>query len=430
MNCSMNCSMSYSTNLKKFSGWGISLCWWANVKYPQKILDNLIELLFSESGLHLNIVRYNLGGGGDPNRKQNFRLGANIPCIMEDDGKFNLENDSLQLNVLRKAVDTGVDKVEIFCNSPPYFLTKSGYSNGSSKAWDCNLKPDSIDRFVDFLDTSYKLLSDYFPVVSITPFNEPSNPFWTTEIDQEGCFYDYNTRRQIIKRLKSKNPEIKISNGDESHSIFALLWYIISPKSLIDRINLHGYNHIEWRKIRFNFFDYTIWRRILRIFYKGELWVSEYGVGCENTLTSSLILARSIFRDLDTLSPDAWIYWQVEHITSSWGFIKIDFQNPTQIYIQKQYWVLKHFTKTLRPGDTYKILSNSILQIDNKGERKYIVLNDTNNIIDLNFLKESTMDFKSCYYSDQIAEYASLKEFPEKIQPNSILSMHFLKRMD
>lgn len=425
----MNCS----TNLKKFSGWGISLCWWANVKYPSEILDNLIEILFSESGLHLNIVRYNLGGGSDPNLKQNFRLGANMPCIIKEDDTFNLENDSLQLNVLRKAVESGVDKVEIFCNSPPYFLTKSGYSNGSSKSWDCNLKGDCIDRFVNFLDTSYKLLGDHFPIVSINPFNEPSNPFWTTQVDQEGCFYDYNIRQQIIKRLKSKNSEIKISNGDESHSLFALLWYFISPKGLIDRINLHGYNYIDWKNIKFYLFDYTIWRRLLRTFYNGELWVSEYGVGCENTLPSSLILARHIFRDLDTLSPDAWIYWQVEHITSTWGFIKIDFRNPTQIYIQKQYWVLKHFTNTLRPGDTYKILSKSTLQIENKDELKYIVLNDTNSIIDLNFLKDidkSTIDFKTCYYSDKLAEYVSLKEFPEKIQPNSILSIHFLKRRD
>lgn len=43
---------------RTFSGWGISLCWWANIKYPEMILDQLINLLFSKDGLMLNIVRY------------------------------------------------------------------------------------------------------------------------------------------------------------------------------------------------------------------------------------------------------------------------------------------------------------------------------------------------------------------------------------
>jgi hypothetical protein len=426
----MNCS----TNSKKFSGWGISLCWWANIEYPESVLEKLIHLLFDKSGLALNIVRYNLGGGSDPNRKQNFRLGANMPCIIDETDNFHLKNDSLQLNVLSKAVEAGVDTVEIFCNSPPYFMTKSRYTNGSNKSWDCNLRSDCINRFVDFLNRSYKLLGKSFPIVSINPFNEPSNPFWTTQVDQEGCFYDYNTRREIVKRLNVKNQSIKIASADESHSLFALLWYLISPKSLIDRINVHGYNYVDWRGIHFNFFDYTIWRRLLRVFYKGELWVSEYGLGCDNTITDSLKLARQIFRDLDTLSPDAWVYWQVEHITSSWGLLKIDFENPTCIYIQAQYWVFKHFTNTLRPGDTYKILSSSILQIDNIKQRKYVILNDTADILDLDL--NNTVDIidshlhlhlKSCYYSDNDNEWASLTSAPIKLQQNSIISVIYNK---
>jgi hypothetical protein len=233
---------------------------------------------------------------------------------------------------------------------------------------------------------------------------------------------------------------IKISSADESHSIFALLWYIFSPKNIIDRINVHTYNYVDWLGIKFKFFDWSIWRRLLRAFYKGELWVSEYGLGCDNTISDSLQLARHIFRDLKTLSPDAWVYWQIEHITSTWGFIKVDFENPTTIHIQKQYWVFKHFTNTLRPGDTYKILSSSILQIDNVNERKYVILNDTNDIIDLHLhlydskghiaepkLSFGEGHFKSCYYSDNDDLYKILKGVPQKLQPNSIISVIYIK---
>jgi hypothetical protein len=403
-----------------FSGWGISLCWWANIKYPEMILDQLIDLLFSKSGLGLTIVRYNLGGGSDPNLEQNFRLGANLPCIMNKDGKFNLENDRLQLDILDKSVKAGVDKVEIFCNSPPYFMTKSGYSNGSDKSWDCNLRPECIDLFADFLNNSYKLLIQKFPIVSTSPFNEPSNPFWTTSISQEGCYYDYETRRKIIKSLKSKKEDIKISSADESSSLFALLWYIFSPKNLISRINVHGYNYVEWRSLKFRFFDWTIWRRILRYFYKGELWMSEYGFGYDNTISSSLGLARNIFRDLDTLRPDAWIYWQVEHITSSWGLLKVDFRNPDKIYIQKQYWVFKHFTNTLRPGDTYKSVSKNILQIN---MNKYIILNDSNNLLSLPEL--SLCEKSRIYMSSDNIDYTEICSLPKVILPNTLISINF-----
>ena len=404
---------------RTFSGWGISLCWWANIKYPEMILDQLINLLFSKDGLMLNIVRYNLGGGSDPNLKQNFRLGANMPCIMNTDEKINLENDYLQLDILDKSVKAGVDKVEIFCNSPPYFMTKSGYTNGSNKSWDCNLKPDCIDKFVDFLDTSYNTLVKRFPIVSINPFNEPSNPFWTTSINQEGCYYDYTTRKQILTRLKSKNKDIKISSADESSSLFGLLWYMFSPKNLINRINVHGYNYVEWRNMQFNFFDWAIWRRVLRYFYKGELWVSEYGFGYNDTISNSLALARHIFRDLDTLNPDAWIYWQVEHITSSWGLLQVSFENPDKIYIQKQYWVFKHFTNTLRPGDTYQFLSKNILKINTN---KYIILNDSS--IHLKIQMKMSLDEKSrIYMSRDNMDYVEISSLPKVLLPNTLISI-------
>lgn len=409
---------------KVFGGWGISLCWWANIKYPKNILDDLVNLLFSKNGLGLNVVRYNLGGGSDSNLKQNFRLGANMPCIMNNKGEFNLEDDYLQLEILERSIKSGVDKVEIFCNSPPYFMTKSGYTNGSDKSWDCNLKSDSIDSFVDFLNNAYKLLVQKFPIVSINPFNEPSNPFWTTSINQEGCYYDYATRKIIINKLKSKNKDIPISSADESSSLFGLLWYIFSPKDLISRINIHGYNYVDWRNIKFRFFDWTIWRSILRYFYKGELWMSEYGFGYENTISSSLALGRHIFRDLKTLTPNVWVYWQVEHITSSWGILKVDFGKPDQIYIQKQYWIFKHFTNTLRPGDTYKVVSDNIIEIQQADFYKYIILNDNDFSISLpEIISSKTKNCKTIYMSRDNNDYIKLETLPKIILPKTLISI-------
>lgn len=47
-----------------YQGWGVSLCWWANVigSYPNR--TNYVDMAFST--LKLNIARYNIGAGQNP----------------------------------------------------------------------------------------------------------------------------------------------------------------------------------------------------------------------------------------------------------------------------------------------------------------------------------------------------------------------------
>jgi hypothetical protein len=56
-------------NRHNFQGWGTSICWWGNIigKYPEKTRDTILGLVFdTSSGLGLNIIRYNIGGGDAP----------------------------------------------------------------------------------------------------------------------------------------------------------------------------------------------------------------------------------------------------------------------------------------------------------------------------------------------------------------------------
>ena len=48
----------------EFEGWGTSLCWWANrLGYDETLTEKAAEAFFGDSGLDLNIGRYNVGGG-------------------------------------------------------------------------------------------------------------------------------------------------------------------------------------------------------------------------------------------------------------------------------------------------------------------------------------------------------------------------------
>ena len=50
--------------LGEFQGWGTSLCWWANrLGYNKNLINQAVQRFYSESGLNLNIGRYNIGGG-------------------------------------------------------------------------------------------------------------------------------------------------------------------------------------------------------------------------------------------------------------------------------------------------------------------------------------------------------------------------------
>ena len=392
-----------------FEGFGTSLCWWANIKYPEEIKEQILELLFGETGLQMNIVRYNLGGGHNKNVIQNMRPGGCVPCIQNQDGTFDLNNDKLQVSILNECIKKGVNKVELFCNSPPWWMTESGLTNGNNKPWKTNLKIDCTKEFVNLLVDSYKILSKQFPVVSIEPFNEPSNPFWSPKINQEGCYYNYFTRNNVIKQVNELCKEIPIVSCDESHSLFAFLGMFFLP-NCIKRINIHGYNSFEFKKVKLNFFDWTIWRKLIKLFTNKPIWMSEFGMGYPDTIKDCLPLAKNIFRDLKTLKPTAWIYWQaVENFGTNWGLLQVDFNDPKVVVIKKQYYILKHFTRTLKEGDTYKFIDKNVLQIN---ENKFIILNDTNEPININIpgktftISNSNHDFYTLDYIKIVPRYS------------------------
>ena len=69
-----------------FEGWGTSLCWWANRIGYSDALSQLAAEAFCdpESGLGLNILRYNIGGGDDPSHNHITRTDSMMPGYWAD----------------------------------------------------------------------------------------------------------------------------------------------------------------------------------------------------------------------------------------------------------------------------------------------------------------------------------------------------------
>ena len=64
-------------------GWGISLCWWANMcgNWDDAKIDEIVTWLTSPTGLNYNVFRYNIGGGDDPTHTH-MRNGKGIRAEM------------------------------------------------------------------------------------------------------------------------------------------------------------------------------------------------------------------------------------------------------------------------------------------------------------------------------------------------------------
>jgi hypothetical protein len=138
--------------------------------------EELAELLYGESGLGLNIYRYNIGAGWDENncRVDNPWRRVESFYIYDDDnenehyhgGGYDWERDKTAYNFMKFCLDRGrIDTVVLFANSPHYAFTASGQASGGIMHHTTNLPKCNYRRFVDyFLDITEHFINDGVPV--------------------------------------------------------------------------------------------------------------------------------------------------------------------------------------------------------------------------------------------------------------------------
>jgi hypothetical protein len=150
-----------------FEGWGTSLVWFANATgdYPDAVRNRLADLVFGKDGLALNIARYNIGGGNAPDVKDYLRPGGAVQgwwkapagttrtdvdwWSPDDASDWNWDADQTQRWWVDR-IKGGITKWETFSNSPPWFMTQSGYVSGNYDAAQDQLKRTSIGDFTAY----------------------------------------------------------------------------------------------------------------------------------------------------------------------------------------------------------------------------------------------------------------------------------------
>ncbi|NUP66322.1 MAG: hypothetical protein HOW71_29595 [Nonomuraea sp.] len=380
-----------------FEGWGTSLVWFANATggYPDPIRRQLVDMLFGEDGLNLNIARYNIGGGNAPDvRKDYMKTGATMEGFWkapegttqkdmdwwnpDDPGHWDWDADANQ----RWWVDQIKDKVttwEAFSNSPPWFQTVSGYVSGGFNAGTDQIRTDTVDDFATYLVRVADRIEQEHGIKfdTIDPLNEPNTSYWGTQLGtdgqptggrQEGAHAGPALQQKVVlalaKALDGAKTTARVSAMDETNpGIFTTNWnaYDTDARAAIDQLNVHTYG--------------TGQRTSARDIAKGSgkpLWMSEvegtWGTGTDFTsMEPGLGIASRMVDDMRELEPSAWVFWQpIEDAIpqaaagKNWGSIHVPFNctaddtlETCPIQANSKFHTIRNFTHYIRPGDHF-----------------------------------------------------------------------------
>lgn len=394
---------------KTFDGWGVSLCWWANMcgKWSDAKIDQIVDWLVSPNGLNYSIFRYNIGGGDDPYNRNctlhHMGNGKGLRAEMEGfkdsaSAPYNWSRDAAQRKIMLKIKAKRPDAVfEAFSNSPPYYMTYSGCCAGNNPASADNLKPEYYQAFAQYLVDVCRFYKDSFNLEfkTLEPFNEPVTSFWGANGGQEGCHFETSTQIQVLKVLapilQASGLKTVISASDEtsvSQAVTSLKDYAADGTALglIGQVNTHTYSASNQARANL---------RALSTAYDLPLWMSEVGSGGSG-IGGNLTLAQKLMDDIRYIRPEAWIDWQyIEENNDQWCTVKGVFSTETYQRV-KNYYVRQQCSRYIRKGSRFLSVPNDqmLAALNPTGDSLIVVtLNNsatkTNHLIDLRMFRLS-----------------------------------------
>lgn len=353
----VNKYMVYQT----FEGFGTSSCWWSQNIESDERANEIARLLYDdETGLGLDIYRYNIGGGekdnpnsriGDPSRRT-----ESFYVFNEQTGKYEYDftRDANARRMLDAAVKYGAKEVILFCNSPHFSMTVSGHASGGLEPYQSNLPKENYAAFVDYVLT----IADWFvaqgyPVSAISPINEPQWSWGGDWVGQEGCHYTADETVEVLElfatEMQRRGSPYKL-NGPESGQLSPEYYEYIDKFFVSDILNAFcdTYSgHSYWIDNNYQVKTET-GNKLAEQYPDKKLEMSEW---CElplkidsTTVDSGIYMANIIVQDLNLLNAVSWQSW-----TAVNGDGLLDFKD-TGLVTYQRYYAFKHFSRFIEPG--------------------------------------------------------------------------------
>ncbi|MGI6248417.1 MAG: glycoside hydrolase [Acutalibacteraceae bacterium] len=358
---------------QRFDSWGTSGAWWSQHVGNSAVDEQVAELLFDkESGLGLQIYRYNIGGGEaeNPNSRiwGNWTKTESFYVLNEQTGKYELDfsRDANARKMMDLAVQKGATGIILFCNSPHFSMTASGQASGGLTANSSNLPRENYQEFVDYvLAVADHFVSLGYPIRAVSPINEPQWGWGGEWVGQEGCHYSPEETVDLlelfaINMIKRRSPYALSGpeNGAMSKDWFDYQKkYFLSPilNYYCNTYSGHSYwmdNDIEGKR--------EAGRRFALHFPGKKFEMSEW---CElpckldsNSIDSALYMANIIQQDLTLLNAASWQSWTAVSRHKETGgtvisdtLLRVD-PAYTAVRYNKRYFAYRHFTSNVEPG--------------------------------------------------------------------------------
>lgn len=360
-------TINASSNWGTWEGWGVSLAWWAKAFGSR---DDLADIFFtldtttfnsqSLPGLGFNIARYNAGACsnntyGSDTMVESPDIGASrqIDGFWWDWGSSDPSSsswhwsvDANQRAMLTKAVANGANHLELFSNSPMWWMLYNKNPSGSNDGSSDNLQSWNYADHSHYLAEIALHAKNNWGVAfeSVEPFNEPSAGWWKgTSGTQEGCHFDVSTMAAVIPLLRSELnslglSSVMISASDENSYDDAVSTFKglgSTAVSDLGRINVHGYQYAGDRAGLYSLANSA----------GLALWNSEYG---DNDATG-VNLVSNLILDFRWLHMTGWVYWQAID-GGGWGLIDGNNDALTLGAPTQKYFALAQFSRHIREG--------------------------------------------------------------------------------
>lgn len=355
-------------------GFGTSGAWWAQGLTDPAFRAEVAAMLFSDSGLNLNLYRYNVGAGErDANRRRVYtdRATESFYYFNPDTGKFEYDftRDAAAYSFMKEALNGTLKEVVLFANSPHYSMTVSGSASGNDRAYTLNLKADSFDDFAEYLTKiAAYFIENGIPVSYISPLNKPQWSWGGENVSQEGCHYEPAHVAELGKildeYLKMNDVNAKISLFESGSLALKDVKPYLSALSReeafknSDHVSLHSYwadGNIRVRKKLRKYLDRTVPDKEVHMTEWCEL-PSEHSA---DDIDSAIILSRTLSNDLNYLNAVTWYAWKgyeevppgivgsPENRTDS---LLYGVQATGELYAAKRYYALMHYSAFWEPG--------------------------------------------------------------------------------
>ena len=344
-----------------FESFGTSSAWWSQNIDDEETAREIARLLYDdETGLGLDIYRYNIGGGEHENPESRIwdtsRRTESFYVFNPETGEYEYDftKDANARRMLDLAVEYGASEVILFCNSPHFSMTGSGHASGGLVQNYSNLPEENYGAFVDYVLT----IADWFvaqgyPVSAISPINEPQWSWGGEWVGQEGCHYTADETVRVLEtfavEMQRRGSPYKLS-GPESGQLTEEYYEYIDKfmeseilRGFCDSISAHSYwiDNNWWAKSAFA-------ERMATLYPDMKFEMSEW---CElpmtldpNSVDSGLYMANIIMQDLSWMNAVSWQSW-----TAVNGDGVLDIVDGELVHYSR-YYAYKQFSSFIKSG--------------------------------------------------------------------------------